>query len=60
MPPFMYRCPNTGYCVQGFVDDEALKDHDAGDYLTTLCVMCQQVHLVNPLTGEVLGEENGD
>ena len=60
MPPFMYRCPNTGCRVQGFVDDEARKDSDVGDYLTTLCVMCPQVHLVNPSTGEVLGEESDD
>jgi len=52
MPPFLYRCPNTGYRVQGFVADEV--DPDAYEQIT--CIICQQVHFVNPATGKVLGE----
>lgn len=54
MPPFMYRCPNTGYRVQGFVAEEP--DNDS--YEPVLCVICQQIHLVDPTTGKVLGEED--
>ena len=30
---------------------------DADTYQLVACVLCQQVHLVNPFTGEVLGEQ---
>jgi hypothetical protein len=57
MPPFMYRCPSMG-CrrVQGFLAKEA-SEANADDYLTVLCTECQQIHLINPATGEVLPEE---
>ncbi len=56
MPPFIYRCPNTGYRVQGFTAEEVSEDTDT--YQTITCLMCQRVHLVNPATGKVLGEED--
>ena len=54
MAPFLYRCPNTGYRVQGFVAEDV---SDPDTYEPVTCVMCQQVHLVNPATGTVLGED---
>ena len=48
MPPFLFRCPNTGYRIQGFVAEDASGHTEA----------CQQVHLVNPTTGKVLGEDD--
>jgi hypothetical protein len=53
MPPFIYRCPNTGLKVQGFVAEEV---PDSETYESITCFACQQVHLVNPATGKVLGE----
>jgi len=55
MPPFLYRCPNTGYRVQGFFAVEDVSDPD--NYEPVPCMICQQVHLVNAATGAVLGEE---
>jgi hypothetical protein len=55
MPPFLYRCPNTGQRVQGFVAEE-MPDDDTYEMVT--CLACQQVHLVNPGTGKVLGQED--
>jgi len=52
MSPFLYRCPNTGYKVQGFVAEE-LSD-DPNSYESVTCLACRQVHLVNPTTGKVL------
>ena len=52
IPAFMYRCPNTGYRVQG----EAVTDTDT--YEAVLCALCQRTHLVNPATGKVLGGED--
>jgi hypothetical protein len=51
MPPFLYRCPNTGDKVQGFAADEG----DPDTYQQITCIICQQVHFVNPATGMVLG-----
>ena len=56
MPPFMYRCPNTGDLVQGFVAEEMSGDASSIEPVT--CLICLQVHYVNPATGKVLGEES--
>ena len=53
MPPFLYRCPKTGLKVQGFIAEELKADVDT--YETIVCVACQQVHLVNSATGNVIG-----
>ncbi len=57
MPAFLYRCPNTGLRVQGFIADDVGKDADS--YKSITCLACQQVHLVNPMTGKVPGQQSG-
>ena len=52
MAAFLYRCPNTGQHVQGWSAEEGPADE--GTYETVSCIACQQVHLVNPATGNVL------
>ena len=56
MPQLSYRCPRKGYRVQVFSAEEVL-DTNADDYLTVLCTLCQQVHLLNRVSGEPFGEE---
>jgi hypothetical protein len=56
MPPFLFRCPNTAYRVQGFVAEDA--SDNAEDHQTVTCPACQHVHLVNPTTGKVLGDDD--
>jgi len=56
MPLFLYRCPTTGYRVQGFSPDDLTEDRRVYEPVT--CPVCHQVHLVNPNTGKVLGEDN--
>ena len=55
MTTFIYRCPVTGYNVQGL-----LADHHAGTdrnvYESVTCTACGRVHLVDPKTGKVLGD----
>jgi hypothetical protein len=53
--PFLYRCPNTGYRVQGFIVEETSEDSES--YHAITCIACQRVHLVNPTTGKVVGED---
>jgi hypothetical protein len=55
MAAFIYRCPATGYNVQGFVaDDPAMGAEDA--FRTVTCTVCGRVHLANPKTGRVVGD----
>ena len=53
MAPFLYRCPSTGLRVQGWSAEE-VPPNDGDIYETVTCIACQQVHLVNPSTGNVL------
>jgi len=54
MAPF-YRCPNTGLRIQALAAEEITEGEDTYEAVT--CIMCRQVHLVNPHTGKVLGED---
>jgi hypothetical protein len=57
MPAFLYRCPIVGMKVQGWIaDDPSEANTERFESLT--CLACAQVHLVNPKTGKVLGEDN--
>jgi hypothetical protein len=53
MPPFPYRCPKTGYRVQGFIAEDVSDESEGYEVIT--CIAYQEVHLVNPTTGKVLG-----
>ena len=52
MTPILYRCPNTGQQVQGFVADA---DLDATEFEAVVCAACAGLHWVSPKTGRVLG-----
>jgi hypothetical protein len=53
MPPFLYRCPNTGDNVQAWAADDP--EDDDLTYVQVTCLACAQAHLVNPKSGRVLG-----
>ncbi len=57
MATFLYRCPVTGYRVQGFVASEPNQNEDDVFWPVT-CAVCAQVHLVNPKTGQTLGTKD--
>ncbi len=65
MTSFLYRCPNTGAMVKGFVVVEDIPDEynfepEDGPYKSMYCEKCQQAHMVNVKTGKVLGAEDDD
>jgi hypothetical protein len=65
MTSFMYRCPNTGLQVRGFVVVEDIPERynfelEDGPYESMHCEKCGQAHFVNPKTGKVLGEDEDD
>jgi hypothetical protein len=53
---FVYRCPNTGKNVQGWVADDPTVREQAF-YEAVTCTACAQVHLVEPKTGKLVGYE---
>jgi len=55
MATFLYRCPNTGFQVQGYTPEQT--SDDDGSYEAVTCLSCQQVQLVHPASGKVLGED---
>jgi hypothetical protein len=56
MPSFLYRSPNMRLNVQGWVADDPTESDDDG-YEAVTCLACRRVHLVNPKTEKVLGED---
>ena len=51
MPPFIYRCPSTGYRVQGWAPDDETEGAD-DVFVGVTCLVCGLVHFVNPKTGK--------
>lgn len=65
MASFMYRCPNTGTMVQGFIVAEEIPERfnfepEDGPYESMYCEVCKQAHMVNVRTSKVLGEDDDD
>jgi hypothetical protein len=56
MSAFVFRCPNTGLQVQGHTANEAAEDNETYDGI--LCAVCQRIHLVNPASGAVAGDDD--
>jgi hypothetical protein len=57
MPPFIFRCPNTGFRVQGFAADNDESERAGDDiFVGVTCLACGSAHLVNPKTGKTAGE----
>jgi len=54
---FLYRCPTTGHKVQGLVRGNARSTDETATYESVTCLACNDVHLVNPGSGRVLGAD---
>jgi hypothetical protein len=64
MMSFTYRCPATGYVVEGFerIDvtvDGAPAERPLRTYVAERCPACTGMHIVNPETGALLSQEAG-
>lgn len=55
MGTFLYRCPKTGFKIQGWSDDTPA---GADAYVSVACPVCSQTHLVSPVTGR--GPSDGE
>ena len=58
MTTFLYRCPVTGYQVQGWADDNP--QNEAETYQAVTCLACGRVHLVDPKTGKTPSDVSGN
>jgi hypothetical protein len=56
MGAFIFRCPANGAKVQGFIAEEVPSNSEA--FVSIECLACTQIHLVNPNTGRVAGEDH--
>lgn len=54
---FLYRCPITGYNVQGFIADDPA-EQNGPVYEPVTCAICTRIHLVDPKTGRVAGGDD--
>jgi len=45
MPSILFCCPNTGWHVHSWLEDEDESEKDT--YRAVTCLACQGVHLVN-------------
>jgi hypothetical protein len=52
----LFRCPNTGHQVQGWIAEDVSEDEE-DTYRSVTCLACERMHLVNPKTGKVLGAD---
>lgn len=49
MVTFIYRCPKTGFNVQGWIADQPAESNAV---VPVTCLACSAMHLVNPFTGK--------
>lgn len=54
MRAFTFRCPSTGYPVEGRYDST---ETPPPSYVSQGCIACGRLHMVNPLTGKLMAEE---
>ena len=55
MPVITYYCPDCREKVEMFTAQQASDAYETYD--PTYCPKCQQLHSVNPATGQVVGED---
>ena len=57
MKPTLFRCPVTHQLVQHFLA-ETTDDADKDRYDTVQCLACGRFHMVNVVTGKLLGQKD--
>jgi hypothetical protein len=57
MATFIFRCPHTNQHVQGLWSAEDIAEH-GGSCIPVQCKACGRLHYVNPLSGQVLGNDD--
>ena len=55
MAPLLFTCPVTSIKVQHWLDDD--QDAPENEYEAITCAACSRVHLLNRMTGKLLGQD---
>ena len=55
MPTVVFRCPLTGYNVQGHYEEPLAEPGSGRVFVSLHCTACGRTHLVDPASREVLG-----
>jgi hypothetical protein len=58
MAPFLFRCPTSGFMVQGYAEDDSPGHQDDDVFEIVACHACGSTHLVNPKTGRTAGADD--
>lgn len=58
MATFISSCPNTNQQVQGLWSAKDIAKH-GGSCIPVQCKVCGGLHYINPLSGRVLGNDDG-
>jgi hypothetical protein len=53
MQTFVFRCPSTGYNVQGSFEES---NSPLPTYVGQHCLACRRLHIVDPRNGRLLAE----
>jgi hypothetical protein len=60
MAQVLYRCPRTGRYAHSWITEDGSAEadrHADHTYLSVLCPACARLHMVNPATRQVLGDD---
>lgn len=57
MNPILFKCPTTGQNVQWRAEEVSSAKGEPVAFKGIDCPACTRVHLMNPVTGKLLGEK---
>jgi hypothetical protein len=57
MNPILFKCPATGQNVQWRTEEISSEKGQQVTFKGIACPACTRVHLINPVTGKLLGEK---
>jgi len=57
MPVLRYRCPKVGKLTEVWTEIEDGEEQGQGAFDTVCCNACGGIHLVEPTSGRVAGED---
>jgi hypothetical protein len=57
MAKLIFRCVKTGMNVQVWLPDEEAPTDRPDSYESVACPACTRLHLVNKITGKILGDK---
>jgi hypothetical protein len=57
MNPILFKCPATGQNVQWRTEEISSEKGGPVAFKGIACPACTRLHLINPVTGKLLGEK---